>query len=130
ILEWVGERETALVADPLQCLQRLADMRALEDDLGTVSATGGDLRRIGTDRHDDRHGDARFAPGPRVGLAGVAGGHGDRATLPLRRLERGDPVRHPAGLERPGLLEVLGLQVETAITEPRAVRLREKSRRS
>src|SRR5205814_9623449 len=40
ILEWVGERETALVADPLQCLQRLADMRALEDDLGTVSATG------------------------------------------------------------------------------------------
>ena len=67
------------VADPLHLGERLADVRAVEDDPRAVAETGLDLRADRAGRHDDRHRDAGRAAGPRVGLPGVPGRQRDDA---------------------------------------------------
>ena len=103
----------------------LADVRAVQDDPRAVAQAGVDLRADGAGRHDDRDRHAGRAAGPGIRLPGVAGRQRDDAAR--RRLGRQgrDPVGHPARLERAGLLEVLGLQVEPVVGEPRR-----RSRRS
>ena len=72
-----------------------------------------------------------------VRLAGVPRRQRDRAAGARFGRQRGDPVGHPAGLERPGLLEMLGLEVEAVVTEagtgrrldPRGRRRRRQQRR-
>ena len=118
VIERVHERETALVPNALQCPERVADVIALEDDLGAVPSARLDFRGVRVGRHHDGHRDAGLRAGPGVGLPGVAGGHRDRAAPPLVGIERRDPVRHPARLERAGLLEMLRLDVETIVGEP------------
>ena len=74
VVERVGEHQATLLAELLDSGECLADMRAVEDDLRTVAATGFDLRRDGLLRHDDNGMHPNARAGPRVGLRRVAGG--------------------------------------------------------
>ena len=125
----MDEDEAAFLAQPLEVLERLADVRAVQDDLGAVLAARVHLRLDRGERHDDRHRHARLAAGPRVGLSGVAGRDRDRAAGPLVRREGGDPGQRGARLERAGLLEVLGLQVEPVVGDADARPLADHPRR-
>ena len=93
---------------------------AVEDDPGAVAEARLDLRADGASRHDHRHRDAGRAAGPRVGLPGVAGRQRDHAARLGLVGQRRDLVGHAARLERAGLLEVLRLEVEPVVAEPRA----------
>ena len=117
IVEWVDQHEAFGVADPLQLGEGLADVGAVEHDPCPIAEAGLHLGADGAGRHHHRHRDPGRPPCPRVGLPGVAGRQGDRATGRSFGTERRDPVGHPTGLERPGLLEVLGLEIEAIIRE-------------
>jgi hypothetical protein len=71
-------------------------------------------------RHADRAGR------PRAGLGRVARRDRDHAGRPFGVAEGEDPVDHATGLERAGLLEVLGLDLEPPARESRAARLRDQ----
>ena len=79
VVEGVDERQALGVADALHLRERLADVRAMEDDPGAVAEAGIHLRPDRACRHDDRDRDARRAAGPGVRLARVAGGQRDDA---------------------------------------------------
>ena len=116
---WTNVRP-ALVADPLERGERLADVGAVEDDLGAVAAAGLDLRADSRRRPSTTViGTPAVAAGPGIGLTGVPRRHRDRAAARCSGVRVSDPVGHPAGLERARLLEVLGLEVEAAVGEPR-----------
>ena len=119
----MDDREPVLLGQLVHPLHRLADVRAVEDDLGAVLEARRDLRRHGAGGHHDRHRHARLATGPRVGLARVAGRDRDRAAAPLVGRQRLDPRQRRARLERAGLLEMLGLEVQLPVGEPGAARL-------
>ncbi len=113
----VDEHQAALLAQPLEVLQRLPDVLPAEHHLRAVAQARGHLGGDGALGHDDRHRHARLARRPRVGLPRVSGRDGDRAPAPLLGRERGDPGERGARLEGPGLLEVLGLEVQPAVGE-------------
>ena len=100
-----------------RCSQRLADVRAVEHDLRAVLETGRHLGRDGALGHHDRHRHAGLAPRPRVGLARVPGADRDRAAAALVGVQRRDAGEGGPWLERPRLLEVLGLEVEAPVPE-------------
>ena len=116
IVERVDERQSALVAQPLASREGLADVLAVEHDLGAVAEARLDLRADRAGRHDDGHRDARPRAGPGVGLARVAGRERDRRPRAARP-RSSDAIRcvMPRGLEGAGLLEVLGLEVQAAV---------------
>jgi hypothetical protein len=58
-------------------------VRAVEDDLRTVAEGRVDLRADRAFRHHDGDVDALLAPGPGIGLRGVARGQGDDTVLTL-----------------------------------------------
>ena len=122
IVERVGERQAALVADLLEPGERLADVLAVEDDLRAVPDAGVDLRAYGAGRHHDDRRDARLAAGPGVGLPGVPGRQRDDPRPPLLRGQRRDLGRHATRLERARDLEVLGLDEQPIAGQPRAAR--------
>ena len=72
VVERVHERQALGVADPFHLGERLADVRAVEDDPGAVAEAGVDLRADGAVGHDDRDRNAGRATGPRIRLTGVA----------------------------------------------------------
>ena len=113
VVERMHEREPLHVAKTLHLREQVTDVPAMEHDPRPVAEARVDLRADGAlGHHDgDRHTGRR--PSPRICLAGVARGQRDRAARSGIRIERQDPVRHPAHLERAGRLEVVGLEVET-----------------
>ncbi len=113
----MDEREPLGIADPLHLGERVTHVLAVEDDASPVAETGVDLRADRAFRHDDGHRYAGGGTGPGIRLTGVAGGERDGPTKPGLLGERRDPVRHPARLERAGLLKMLGLEVEQPVGE-------------
>ena len=129
IVERVDEGEALGIPDPLHLGEGLADVRAVQDDPRAIAQAGLHLRADRAGRHHDRDRHARRAAGPGVGLAGVAGRQRDDAAAGRLGRQGRDPVGHPARLERAGLLEVLGLEVEPAVGQRHAGRRGRPGRR-
>ena len=122
IVEGVHELEAFGIADPFELGQQFADVRAVQDDPGTVATARVDLRTNGAGGHDDGHRDTRRAAGPGIRLTCVPGRQRDDAPCPGRLGQGRDPVRHPARLERSGLLELFGLEIQPIVRQPHAGR--------
>ena len=111
----MAEDQAAFRLEPLQLVERLADVLAVKDDLGSVAQARRDLRRDSRKRHHNDHAHAELASRPGVALRRVAGGHRDDSCLALSRRKRGHLVEGASRLERAGLLEVLSLEVQPGI---------------
>ena len=117
VVERVDELESLLVPHPLHLRERLADVRAMEDDTRPVAQAGLHLGADGPDLHDHGDRDAGRAPGPCIRLTGIPGRQGDDAARSRPVRQRSDPVDRPARLEGPGLLEMLRFEVQPIIPE-------------
>src|SRR4029079_1403473 len=115
IVERMDECEPFDVADALHLRERIAHVLAMQDHARAVVEARVDLGADRALRHDDGHRYAGGCTGPGIRLTGVAGGERDCPTKPGLLGERRDPVRHPARLERAGLLKMLGLEVEQPV---------------
>ena len=114
VLEGVDEGR----ARPLDVLlgrgDRSLEALAHELHLSVVGARGLDLRHRRVLGHEDRRGDPGLARSPRDRLPVVPRARRHHARRPLLRSEGRDRVVRAADLERPGALEVLGLEQDLA----------------
>jgi hypothetical protein len=112
VVERVDEDASRLLDELEKPLVRLGGIRRGEIDLCAVAPRRLHLERVRRAPHEDGARDARLARRERGPLRGVPGrpGH-DPAGLLLVR-ERRDLVQHSSRLERAGLLEQLGLEMD------------------
>jgi hypothetical protein len=112
IVVGVNEQRAGARADFLGGAMGLEVVGARELDRLAVAARRVDLGDGGRGRHHDRraHARARGRPGQRLPM--IARRRGDSAARRLGRRQRRDSVVGPANLERAGLLQILGLEVD------------------
>ena len=111
------EREAFHVADPFHLSEGVANVVTVQDDSRSVAEARLDLGSHRACRHDDRDRHADRPTGPSIRLPGVPRRQGDDAPLARLRRQGRDPVRHPAGLEGPRLLQVFGLEIQALVAQ-------------
>ena len=119
ILECVDERRAGSLDVLLRRGDRVLEARARELNRAAVRPRRLDLRHRCVLGHEDRRRDPCFARRPRDCLAVVSGARRDDARGALPLAERRDRVVRAADLERPGALEVLGLEEDRPAGESR-----------